>query len=152
MSWLLAIALFFGLDFNAFDLTQKGKIRWSRVDGEAKIVVQIQGGIALRENPNWSPKPEKLAYDLDKNRTLERTIKAAHLGGSQRGHEGANARTLEIDVLDQKGDWRPAGHWTMSVKAWQKGRLGAIYDLLEPLLSVKPELFETLPQKDPEPQ
>jgi hypothetical protein len=131
---------------------QKGKIRWIKVDGGERVVVLIQGGIASRENPNWSPKPEKLAYDLDKNRTLERAIKAAHLGGSQRGHEGANARTLEIDVLDQKGDWRPAGHWTMPVKTWQKGRFGAIFDLLDPLLSVKPELFDTREQKEPEPQ
>ena len=152
MTWVLAITLLCGLDFSGFDLVQKGKVRWSKLDGGERITVQIAGGVAARMNPNWSPKPEKLAYDLDRNRALERVLKAAHLGGSRGGGEGPNARTLEVDVLDGKGDWHSAGKWTMSTKAWRKGRLGAVYDQLEPLISVKPELFETLPQKDPEPQ
>ena len=29
----------------------------------------------------------------------------------------------------------------MSTKAWQKGRLGSIFDALEALMNAKPELF-----------
>ncbi len=152
MTWILAMALFFGLDFSSVDLVQKGKIRWSRRDGEARITVQIAAGLAARENPNWSPRPEKLAYDLERNRTLERAIRAAHLGGDARGHESALTRTLELDVQGRDGEWRHAGTWTLPLKTWRKGRFAAVYELLEPLLTVKPELFETIPQKEPEPQ
>jgi hypothetical protein len=149
---ILAISLFCSLDFASVDLVQKGRVRWSKLDGGERVEVQIGGGIASRTNPNWSPKPEKLAYDLDRNRELERALKGAHIGGSIHGSEGATARTLEIDVQDRNGDWHNAGKWTMPLKRWRKGKLGAVYDLLEPLLSVKPELFDTVPQKEPEPQ
>jgi hypothetical protein len=150
MIFILVMALF--CDLSAVDLVQRGKVRWSKLDGGERVTVQIAGGNAARMNPNWSPKPERLAYDLDRNRALERALKAAHLGGGAAGGDGPNARTLEIEVLDRNGDWHSAGKWTMTVKSWRKGRLGPIYELLEPLLSVKPELFETIPQKDPEPQ
>jgi hypothetical protein len=151
MTFLLAVALFCGLDFSSVDLVQRGKVRWSKLDGGEHVTVQINAGNAARINPNWSPKPERLAYDLDRMRKLERILKHAPLGGSV-GSEGDDTRTLEIDVLDAKGDWHAAGKWVMTVKRWKKGKLAAVFAELEPLLSVKPELFETLPQKDPEPQ
>jgi hypothetical protein len=153
MIFILAIALFGGLDFSSVDLVQRGKVRWSKLDGGERVTVQIQAGNAARMNPNWSPKPEKLAYDLDRNRVLERALKAARLGGvGGRESDGPSMRTLEIAVLDRNGDWHDAGKWTLPIKSWRKGKLGAVYDLLEPMLSVKPELFETIPQKEPEPQ
>ena len=50
-------------------------------------------------------------------------------------------RTLEVLVEDAKG-YHSAGYWSMSVKAWQKGRYGSIFDALEPLMNAKAELFE----------
>jgi hypothetical protein len=149
---VLAISLLCSVDLSGFDLVQRGKVHWSRLDGGEQVSVLIAGGIATRNNPNWKPQPEKLAYDLDRNRELERALKGAHLGASIAGRQGTDARTLEIDVQDRNGEWRSAGKWTLPLKRWRKGKLAAIYDLLEPLLSVRPELFETIPQKDPEPQ
>jgi hypothetical protein len=153
MIFILAISLFCGLDFSSADLVQRGKVRWSKLDGAERVTVEIGGGTAARTNPNWKPQPEKLAYDLDRNRELEKTLKAAHLGGAG-GHasEGPSTRTLEIEVKDRNGDWHNAGKWTLPIKTWRKGKLGAVYDLLEPMLSVRPELFETVPGKEPEPQ
>jgi hypothetical protein len=148
MSWLCALALFCAIDLQGIDLIARGKLRWSKLDGSERIVVQINGGNAARLNPNWSPDPEKLPYDLDRERELWRVVKAAHLPPAARRSEGPDDRTLEVDVQDAGGEWRRAGAWTLPVKAWRKGRLAAIFTLLEPLLSVRPELYQALPDKE----
>jgi hypothetical protein len=127
------------------DLVAHAKIRWSRVDAGQRIVVEIEGGRAKRTNPNWSPEPQRLAYDLGKERELSRVIKWAQLPAP--GHQPSLAptdRTLEIIVEDDKG-WHSAGYWSMSKKLWQKGRYGSVFDPLEALMKEDAELFDEKP-------
>ena len=143
MIWLLLVGLFSFDEVVRTDLVAHAKIRWSRVDGADRITVEIEGGKAQRTNPGWSPQPQRLAYDLGKERELQRLIKWAKLPSAR--HEpsaAAGDRTLEILIEDPKG-FHSAGFWSMSVKAWQKGRFGSIFDALEPMLDAKPELFNT---------
>jgi hypothetical protein len=143
MIWLLLVGLFSYDEVVRTDLVAHAKIRWSRLDAGERIVVEIEGGNAKRENPNWSPQPQHLAYDLTKERELARIIKWAKLPSPRREPSPATGdRTLEILVEDGKG-WHSAGFWSMSVKAWQKGRFGSIFDALEPMMDAKPELFNT---------
>jgi hypothetical protein len=142
MIWLILLGIFSYDEVVRTDLVSHAKIRWSRMDVGQRIVVEIDGGNAKRTNPNWSPKPQELAYDLGKERELERVIKWAKLPAPRRSpSEAENDRTLEILVEDKKG-YHSAGFWSMSVKSWQKGRFGSIFDLLEGLMNAKAELFE----------
>jgi hypothetical protein len=143
MIWLLLIGLFSYDEVVRTDLIAHAKIRWSKIDAGQRVSVEIEGGNAMRNNPNWSPQPQRLAYDLGKERELARVIKWANLPSPRKTpSERAGDRTLEILVEDQKG-WHSAGFWSMSTKAWQKGRYGTIFDQLDPLLDVKPEEFDT---------
>ena len=144
MIWLLLLGLFSYDEVVRTDLVSHAKIRWSRMDAGQRIVVEIDGGTAKRLNPNWSPKPQELAYDLKQERELERVLKWAKLPGPRRSaSESEKDRTLEILVEDKKGQgYHSAGFWSMSVKAWQKGRFGSIFDALEGLMNAKAELFE----------
>lgn len=145
MIWLLLLGLFSYDDVLRTDLVRSAKIRWSRVDSGQRIIVEIDAGTAKRTNPNWSPQPQELAYDLDKERELERVIKWAKLPSPRKSPSTSEKdRTLEILVEDKKG-YRSAGFWSMSVKAWQKGRYGSIFDPLEELMNAKAELFEHKP-------
>jgi hypothetical protein len=141
---LLLVALLSYEDVLKTDLIAHAKIRWSRMDAGQRVTVEIEGGKAFRSNPNWSPEPARLAYDLTRERELSRILKWAKLPPSraQPSQSGLD-RTLEVLVEDGKQNWRSAGYWSMSVKAWQKGRLGSIFDALEPLLDMKPELFDS---------
>jgi hypothetical protein len=142
MIWILLVGLFSYDEVVRTDLVSHAKIRWSRMDVGQRIVVEIDAGTAKRTNPNWSPKPQELAYDLKQERELERILKWAKLPSPRRSpSEAENDRTLEILVEDKKG-YHSAGFWSMSVKAWQKGRFGSIFDALEALMNAKAELFE----------
>jgi hypothetical protein len=142
MIWLLLLGLFSYDDVLKTDLVKSAKIRWSRMDSGQRIVVEIDAGTAKRTNPNWSPEPQELAYDLGQERELEKTIKWAKLPAPRKSaSESEKDRTLEILVEDKKG-YRSVGFWSMSVKAWQKGRYGSIFDPLEALMNAKAELFE----------
>ncbi|HEY1585712.1 MAG TPA: hypothetical protein VGH63_08485 [Polyangia bacterium] len=142
MIWLLLFGIFSYDEVLRTDLIAHAKIRWSRMDVGQRIVVEIDGGVAKRTNPNWSPEPQELAYDLGKERELERVIKWAKLPSPRREPStGEQDRTLEVLVEDKKG-YHSAGYWSMSVKAWQKGRFGSIFDALESLMNAKAELFE----------
>jgi hypothetical protein len=141
---LLLMALFSYDDVLKTDLIAHAKIRWSRLDAGERVTVEIEGGKAIRINPNWSPEPAPLAYDLKRERDLSRILKWAKLPAPRaRPSENARDRTLEVMVEDAKQVWHSAGFWSMSVKAWQKGRFRSIFDALEPLLDVKPELFDS---------
>jgi len=142
MIWLLLLGLFSYDDVLKTDLVKSAKIRWSRMDSGQRIVVEIDAGTAKRTNPNWSPEPQELAYDLGQERELEKTLKWAKLPAPRKSaSESEKDRTLEILVEDKKG-YRSIGFWSMSVKAWQKGRYGSIFDPLEALMNAKAELFE----------
>ena len=143
MMWLLVILGFFSYDeVLKTDLVSHAKIRWSRMDVGQRIVVEIDAGTAKRTNPNWSPEPQELAYDLGQERELERVLKWAKLPPPRKSPSAAERdRTLEVLVEDKKG-YHSAGYWSMSVKAWQKGRFGSIFDPLEALMNAKAELFE----------
>ena len=142
MIWLLLLGLFSYDEVLKTDLVAHAKIRWSKLDAGQRIVVEIDGGTAKRTNPNWSPEPQELAYDLGKERELERVIKWAKLPPPRKEPSTSEKdRTLEILVEDKKG-YHSAGYWSMSVKAWQKGRFGSIFDPLEGLMNAKAELFE----------
>ncbi|HXU71005.1 MAG TPA: hypothetical protein VN947_16840 [Polyangia bacterium] len=144
MIWLLLLGLFSYDEVLHTDLVAHAKIRWSRMDVGQRIVVEIDGGTAKRLNPNWSAKPQELAYDLKQERDLERVLKWARLPAPRRSpSQSESDRTLEILVEDKSGSgYHSVGYWSMSVKAWQKGRLGSIFDPLETLMNAKAELFE----------
>ena len=150
MIWLLLLGLFSYDDVLKTDLVKSAKIRWSRMDSGQRIVVEIDAGTAKRTNPNWSPEPQELAYDLGQERELEKTIKWAKLPAPRKSaSESEKDRTLEILVEDKKG-YRSVGFWSMSVKAWQKGRFGSIYDPLEALMQANPETFDDKVMKQPQ--
>jgi hypothetical protein len=139
---ILILALFSYDEVVRTDLVAHAKIRWSKIDKGKRAWVEIEAGRAIRENPNWAPQPQRLKYDLALNRELQRVIKWANLpAAKKKASESPNDRTLEVLVEDDKG-YHSAGYWSMSVKAWQKGRYGSIFDALDPLLDVKPELFD----------
>ena len=145
MMWLLVVLGFFSYDeVVRTDLVSHAKIRWSRMDSGQRIVVEIDAGTAKRTNPNWSPEPQELAYDLGQERELERVLKWAKLPAPRKSPSTSEKdRTLEILVENDKGQgYHSAGYWSMSVKAWQKGRFGSIFDPLETLMNAKAELFE----------
>jgi len=142
MIWLLLFGIFSYDEVLRTDLVSHAKIRWSRMDAGQRIVVEIDGGTAKRTNPNWSPEAQELAYDLGKEREIEKIIKWAKLPDPRRSaSESEKDRTLEVLIEDKKG-YHSAGFWSMSVKAWQKGRFGSIFDPLEALMNAKAELFE----------
>ena len=139
---ILLLALFSYEDVLRTDLITHAKIRWSKVDGDQRVIVEIEGGAAKRINPNWSPDAHPLAYDLARERELARILKWARLPAPRTTpSESPGDRTLEVLIDDAKKGWRSAGYWSMSVRAWQKGRYGTLFDALEPLLDVKPDLF-----------
>jgi len=145
---LLVLALFsFSYeDVVRTDLIVHGKIRWSKVDADNRIVVEIQGGEAKRLNPGWSPDPAPLTYDLERERELSKLLKSAHLPSPRSSaSEAPDDRTLEVMVEDAKGNWKTAGIWSMSVKQWKKGHWSPVYGALEPLLDTKPDLFAPRP-------
>ena len=144
MIWLVLIGLFSYSEVLSTDLVAHAKIRWSKMDSGERIVVEIDGGNANRVNPNWSPAPQRLAYDLGKERELERVLKWAKLPDPHKSPStSAKDRTLEILVENKQGKgYHSVGYWSMSTKAWQKGRFGSIYDALEPLLDVNPDTFD----------
>ena len=140
---LLLLALFSYDEVLHTDIIVHAKIRWSKFDGGERVFVEIAGGEAKRVNPGWSPDPQPIAYDIARERDLSRSLKAARLpAASAHASDAPDDRTLEVIVEDAKG-WHSAGVWSLSVKAWQKGRLGSIYDALEPLLKVQPDLYGT---------
>ena len=142
MIWLLLLGLFSYDEVVRTDLVSHAKIRWSRMDVGQRIVVEIDGGTAKRTNPNWSPEPQELAYDLSRSASSSASSSGPSCRRRARSpSEAENDRTLEILVEDKKG-YHSAGFWSMSVKAWQKGRFGSIFDALEPLMNAKAELFE----------
>ena len=143
MILLLVLALFSYEEVLHTDIIVHAKIRWSKFDGGERVFVEIAGGEAKRVNPGWSPDPQPIAYDIARERDLSRSLKAARLpAAAEHASDAPDDRTLEVIVEDAKG-WHSAGVWSLSVKAWQKGRLGSIYDALEPLLKVQPDLFGT---------
>lgn len=149
MIWLVLLGWFSYQDVLRTDLVAHAKIRWSRIDAGQRVTVEIEGGKAVRTNPNWSPEPARLAYDLGRQRELSRILKWARLPPPRaRPSASPRDRTLEVLVEDDRQSWRSAGFWSMSVKAWQKGRLGSIFDALDPLLDVRPELFDSRKQEE----
>jgi hypothetical protein len=139
---LLLLSLLSYEDVLRTDLIVHAKIRWSKLDGDQRVVVEIEGGGAKRVNPSWSPDAQPLTYDLGRERELARILKWAKLPAARATpSDSPGDRTLEVMIDDPKKGWRSAGCWSMSVKAWQKGRYGSIFDQLEPLLDAKPDLF-----------
>ncbi len=129
-------------------LTDKARIRWSKTVEGNRVQLTISGGVAERLNPNMSPEPGRLKYDLDKNRELERLIKAAHLGASNARSPSSmdSDRTLEI-LAEGPTEWVVVGTWVMPGKSWKKKR-PALFTMLDPLFDVQAEVFGNM--KGPE--
>jgi hypothetical protein len=129
-------------------LTDRARIRYSRLENGVRVTVTVAAGRAERVNTNMSPQPAGLKYDLDKNRELERAIKAAHLGRSNARAPSSlpQDRTLEI-LAEGPTDFVVVGTWVWPQKVWKKKK-GDLYDILEPMFDVQPEVFGT--QKTPE--
>jgi hypothetical protein len=127
-------------------LTDKARIRWSKsVDGRS-VDITFSGGVAERIDTGIQPGPARLKYDLPKNRELEAAVKAAKLGAQAKETAVApDERTLEI-LAEGPKDWMVVGRWTAKLKAWQK-RAPAMVELMEPLFSVTPDLFQ--PTREP---
>jgi hypothetical protein len=134
------------------DMVVDTKIRWSRLDDGKQVTVEIEGGEAHRINPNWSPDPAGLHFDLDRQRALTRLLRAAHLSSLPRGPRALSGpaagvskeRQLEIVTLARSIEgvkWHTVGSWVRPVKSWQKGNLQPIFETLEPMLDEKPMLF-----------
>lgn len=139
---LLLLALFSFDEAMRTDLIVHGKLHWSKVDSQSRITVDIAGGNASRVNPDWSPDPLPLDYDLAQERALVKALKGAHLGAAASSpSDSPDDRTLAIDVEDAKGNWHSAGTWSLPVKAWRRGRLAAVFALLEPLFDARPARF-----------
>jgi hypothetical protein len=132
----------------AGSITNKAKIRWSKLVDGARVEVTIAAGVAERSNPNMGADLRRLPYDLDRNRELERQVKASKLGGSQgrRALEGEASRMLEILAEGNKG-LVVVGQWSMTIKNWNK-KYPALVALLEPLFNAQEELFQ--PTRGPE--
>lgn len=131
-------------DLLASDLVAKAKIHWVKTEADGKrTVVEIQGGVATRVNPGLSQEKQPLKYDLTKNAALAGAIKDAKLGAPNKKRTvSENDRTLEL--LGEGDDWEVVGSWTYPLKTWQKGKLAAIADELEPLLKVQADVFGTM--------
>jgi hypothetical protein len=128
-------------------LTDRARIRWSKVVDGNRVQVTISGGIAERMNPNMAPEPARLPYDLAKNRELERLVKAAHLGPRGRSASSLGTdRTLEI-LADGPKEWVVVGQWSMPLKSWQK-KHPALAELLEPLFNKQPEIFQNMKSEE----
>jgi hypothetical protein len=130
------------------DMIARAKVRWTRLDDGARATVEIQGGEAIRINPNWSPEPVHLAYDLDRERALIKLVRAGRLP-SPTGRRGldADGRQLELYAevrTREKLEWLPVASWVLPARSWRKGRLEPIFSALEPLLDIKPELYAPL--------
>jgi hypothetical protein len=131
----------------AGSLTNKARIRFSKVVEGQRVTVTITGGVAERVTPSLSPEPKRLPYNLDRNRELERQVKATKLGSQSRFiSEQASDRTLEILAEGDNG-FVVVGKWSMPLKTWKK-RYSQLLELLEPLFDVQMELFQ--PQGGPE--
>lgn len=125
------------------DMVAKARIRYSKMVEGKRVTITIQGGEASRLNPNWSPEPARLPYDLDKNRALVNEIKRAHLGAQNRyGSDDPDYRMLEI-LAEGPKDYVVVGTWVMPQKTWQK-RHAALYQLLEPLFSAEVDVFQSM--------
>jgi hypothetical protein len=124
------------------DQLKRAKIRWIRYEKGAPVTVEIFAGEAFRMNPDWSPQPVKLPYDLKRNTELEKALRAAHLGPPTKKPGPAKKkgeRTLQLVVEGDK-TWDVAAEWTRPAKSWKK--LPGIYDQLEPLCDVLADIFQ----------
>jgi hypothetical protein len=131
----------------AGSLTDRARIKWIRVIDGKQVEVTIGQGEAWRLNPNMSSERVRLKYDLNRNRELERQVKATKLGASSRSVSSvATDRTLQILVEGDSGDV-VVGQWSMPLKAWKK-KNPTLVELLDPQFDVQPELFQ--PVKGPE--
>jgi len=124
-------------------LTNRARLRWSKVVDGNRVQVTISGGIAERLNPNMSPEPGRLPYNLNKNRDLEQKLRAAHLGGQSKiASSLATDRTLEI-LAEGPKEWVVVGRWSLPLTTWQK-KHAALTELLEPLFGVQAEVFQNM--------
>ena len=114
------------------------------MDAGERIVVEIDGGRAKRHNPNWSPEPQEARLRPRPRARARTRLKWAQVAGAAPvGVDGAETIAPSKILVEDKKGWRhSAGFWSMSVKAWQKGRFGSIFDALEALMNAKAELFE----------
>jgi hypothetical protein len=122
-------------------LTDKARIRWSKVVEGNRVQITISGGVAERLNPNMAPEPAKLKYDLARNRALEQIVKAAHLGSpnARTPSSLSTDRTLEI-LAEGPKDWVVVGTWVMPAKSWKKKK-PALFGELDPMFDVQAEVF-----------
>ncbi len=121
------------------DLVGRALIRWSKVVEGERVQISITAGFAERLNPRWAPQPARLNYDLDKNRALEKAVKRAGLGRTNRALSGGEDRTLEVLGRGPSG-WEVVGTWSMSRVKWQK-KSRQLYEMLEPLFDVPSDTF-----------
>jgi hypothetical protein len=128
---------------SAPDMLAKARVRWSQIDRSQRIVVEIHGGEATRVNPGWSPEPQRLHYDLARNRHLDNLLKQAKLPPPMRREPRDGDRVLEILAEGDEG-WVVIAEWSMPLKQWQKGKLAAICDELEPLFKVQADVFDNM--------
>ena len=134
-------------DIMAGSLTNRAKIRWSKVVDTNRVEVTIGGGVAERLNPNMSSESARLKYDLPRNRELEQQVKVTKLGSPSRWVSSMPAdRTLEILGEGPEG-FVVVGKWSMPLKAWKK-KNSELVGLLEPLFDVQQDVFQ--PTKGPE--
>jgi hypothetical protein len=131
----------------AGSLTNRAKIRWVKVVDGKEVVVTIAGGIADRLNPNMSPEPVHLKFDLDRNRELERQVKATRLGSPGRRVSSVTTyRTLQILAEGPKDDV-VVGQWSLPLTTWKK-KNAQLVDTLEPLFDAQPDVFERMKGPD----
>jgi len=134
-------------DVLAGSLTNRAKIRWSKVVDGNRVEVTVAGGVAERLNPNMSSESVRLKYDLDRNRELERQVRATKLGSPSRWASSVTSdRTLEI-LGEGPNDFVVVGRWSMPLKTWKK-RNPELIALLEPMFDVQQDVFQ--PTKGPE--
>jgi hypothetical protein len=117
----------------------KARVRWSRGSAGARVEVSIGVGAAERLNPQWSPEPVRLRYDLNQNQLLEREIKRGRFGASTPISTGPEDRTLELLARGAEG-WVVVGTWSMPAARWKKQH-GPLFRLLEPLFEAPAEPF-----------
>jgi hypothetical protein len=122
------------------DQLKRAKIRWVRQESGAPVTVEAYAGEAFRTSPDWQPVPVKVPWDLKKHATLEKALRAANLGPSDKKPAKRGDRTLEVLVESDK-TWEVIGHWTRPAKSWRK-QFAGIYEGLEPLCDVPADLFQ----------
>ncbi len=127
------------------DLVARARVRWSQIVNGQRVEVIIGVGSAERRNPNWSPAPVHIKYDLDRNRELSRALKRDRLGPSTSGTTDPEARTLELLGQGPMG-WEVVGSWSLPRKTWLK-RHAALFHLLEPLFQTPADVFAPGPAK-----